>query len=163
MRRRLLTAALAALLATACEQTPTTSPQAPTAGPSLAVVFNEPHLPFAFVQGTCEEDVAISGRAHILVAETFSAHEDTTTMFHVDAKGTGEGLTTGATYQWMDAFNFFAHQVDHSVAVVDTAETMTLVGRGGAADLHLRWRFHLTTNATGDLTVLIDGFAGSCG
>jgi hypothetical protein len=145
-----------------CDSARTTAPAATPTAPRFALIDNERDLPFAFSVNTCDETVDLSGVYHVVVASTTSASDNTTDRFHINAKGTGVGETSGATYQWNDAINQTQNIRDGAGIVISAPQTTALVGQGGVSDIHFRARFHVTVNANGDLTVVIDQFDAIC-
>jgi hypothetical protein len=143
-----------------CDSSPTAATGIP-ANPDFALVTNESQLPFAFSVPACDEVVNVAGVYHIVLTSTISPNGETTDRFHINAKGTGTGQTSGATYQWNDAINQTVHDAP-TPSVVSATQTTTLVGQGGAPNLRARFRFHLTVNANGEMTVLIDEFEEIC-
>jgi hypothetical protein len=159
-RSVLVCAAMVGLVA--CDGSRSTAPKITPTAPRLAVVDNEQQLPFAFDVATCDEVVHISGVFHVVVAETDSPSGNEHFRFHINAKGTGVGATSGATYQWNDAINDTENFNGESGVVISAPQTTALVGQGGVSDIHFRVRFHVTVNANGELTVLIDQFEAIC-
>ena len=154
----LVCAAMVGLVA--CDGSRSTAPKVTPTAPRLEVLENERDLPFAFDVPTCDEVVQITGVFHVVIASTASPSGNTSDRFHINAKGIGIGATSGATYQWNDAINQTVNFRGEQ-PVIAAAQT-TLVGQGGVSDIRFRARFHVTVNANGDLTVLIDEFEAIC-
>lgn len=146
----------------ACDGSRGTAPTPKPTSPRLAVLDNERQLPFAFDVETCDEVVHISGVFHVVVTEAVSPSGNDNFRFHINAKGTGVGATSGATYQWNDAINDTENFRDGPGVVIAAPQTTELIGQGGVSDIHFRARFHVTVNANGELTVLIDEFEAIC-
>ena len=153
MSRSVLVGMTAVALAGACESHPTASIRSPE-NPSFAVLGND-RLPFAFDVVACEEVVAVSGTFHFVEAFTQTPTGRAIFRSHINAKGIGVGATTGARYQWNDAINLTDH-FGGPTGVFTATQTTRLVGQGGASDLLFRARFHVTVNANGELTALVD-------
>ena len=160
-RSVLVCAAMVGLVA--CDGSRSTAPDLSPTGPRLAVFDNERQLPFAFDVPTCDEVVHISGVFHVVIAETVSAAGNTSDRFHINAKGIGVGATSGATYQWNDAINQTLNIRNGGVSgVISAPQTTELIGQGGVSDIHFRFRFHITVNANGVLTVDTEDFEAIC-
>jgi hypothetical protein len=148
---------IAAVAFVGCDHAPTGPARSlENQGARMAVEVNETQLPFAFnVQG-CGEIVHVEGEFHVVIGATGSKSGNATLRFHINAKGTATGLTSGATYQWNDAINETDGFRDGLLTHVNFSETTTLIGQGGAPNLKFIGRFHVTMNANGDATVIID-------
>ena len=150
-------AGIATLAVFGCDRAPTAPARTPESqSPRLAVSVNETDLPFAFDVGGCGEVVHVEGTFHVVIASTASQGGGTTDRFHINAKGTGTGLTSGATYQWNDAINQTVLSREGALKVGSATQTTTMIGQGAAPDLKFVGRFHVTVNANGDVTVVID-------
>ena len=160
-RSVLVCAAMVGLVA--CDGSRSTAPKVTPTAPRLAVIDNERNLPFAFGVSTCDELVNITGFFHVVVTSTISASGNTSDRLHINAEGVGIGATSGAIYLWNDAINVTQniHGGGES-GVISNPQTTELIGQGGVSDIHFRARFHVTVNANGDLTVLIDQFDAIC-
>ncbi len=155
---------LAVLLLSGCESA--TAPAAVAAAPGAplyAVVANDVHLPFSFVVSGCEEDVTVAGDLHLLTIETISARADTVTALHANARGTGVGSQSGASYRWTDVFETTMHRSGPGRAVGGSNEALELIGQGKVPNMRVHTTFHFTVNANGTLTVLVDDARQSCG
>jgi hypothetical protein len=152
-RSALVGAAMAALVG--CESSPT-APARATARPSFAVTDNVRDLPFAFNVRGCNERVRVTGTFHLLASFTLSPSGNETDRFHINATGTGIGLTSGASYRFNDPINLTAHFRDGVRQVESQVETLTLIGEGSVPNTKIRARFQFAMNANGDTTVEID-------
>jgi hypothetical protein len=163
IRTGLLGTITAAVLLTACERF-TGPPSDPMSSgtPTYAVTLNDPHAAFDFFVTTCEEDVVGSGRLHVLSTETISADEDTVMTLHFNGIGTGLGLASGARYRFNDAFNADTHMNGELPVVVSVKDALNLIGTGGTPDLHILTTFHITVNANGIISVLMDDIREKC-
>jgi hypothetical protein len=137
-----------------CESAPTAPARVPTA-PLFAVTDNE-QLPFSFNVRGCTERVHVAGTFHVLGTFTLSASGNETDRFHINASGTGTGLTTGASYHFNDPINLTAHFRDNVRYGESQIETLTLIGDGDAPNTKIQGRFRFTMNANGDTTVEFD-------
>jgi len=154
---------IAAVAFVGCDRAPTApSGRLETQDARLAVVVNDTQQPFAFNVAGCGEVVHVEGDFHVVIASTESKAGNAVLRFHINAKGTGTGLTSGATYQWNDAINETDKARDGSLSGVNFSQTTTMIGQGGAPDLKVISRFHVTLNANGEPTVIIDRFEVIC-
>ena len=150
-------AGIATLALFGCDRAPTAPARTPESQrPRLAVSVNETDLPFAFNVGGCSEVVHVEGTFHVVIASTAAASGNATDRFHINAKGTGTGLSSGATYQWNDPINQTVLSRDGQLTVISATQTTTMIGQGDAANLRFRLRFHVTVTANGDVAVIID-------
>lgn len=164
VRTRDLATVAVAFLITACNETvaPDNAARLPTV-PAHVVTSNQPHAPFDFMVTTCEEDVFGSGLLHVLTTQTVSAAEDTMTAFHINARGTGAGATSGARYRFNDTFRIQTNQLGEWPLVTSFMDVLKLIGQGAAADLHVRAAFRVTIDANGILRMSIDRVQMTCG
>jgi hypothetical protein len=151
-RIALVGAAMAALAG--CESSPT-APARTVAKPSLAVTDNE-RLPFSFNVRGCGERVRVTGTFHILSTFTLTENGNETDRLHINASGTGTGLTTGASYKFSDPINLMAQFRDGVRHVESQTETLTLIGQGSVPNTKVVGRFQFVANANGETTVEID-------
>jgi hypothetical protein len=163
VRKRDLATVAVALLITACDETMAPDGAAMLPG-GLAHVMttNQPHTPFDFIVTTCEEDVFGSGHLHILTTQTVSAAEDTITVFHINARGTGTGVTSGARYRFNDTFRIQTNQLSEWQLVSSFMDALKLIGEGDAGDLHVRALFRVTIDAKGVLRAFVDRMQVTC-
>ena len=160
MSRPLLTVTVVALMA--CERSST----APTDGaaaprPKFSVVSNEDR-PFAFNINGCTERVHVSGTFQLLVISTVSESGETLDRFHINADGTGVGLTSGAAYSVHEVINATDHGRDGTPRVSSGNDTEVLHGEGGTPDLFFRQHYQFTVNANGEVTVDFNAIDSTC-
>jgi hypothetical protein len=139
-----------------CEsRTPTAPTRTPTAPQFSAVTDNE-RLPFAFNVRGCTERVRVTGTFHFVGIFNVSASGNETDHFHINAHGTGTGLTTGASYHFDDPINLMQQFRDGERRIESQIETLTLIGDGDVQNTKVRGRFMITVNANGETTVEFD-------
>lgn len=147
---------IAAVALAGCESaTPTAPARVPTA-PSLSAVSDNERLPFAFNVRGCTERVRVTGTFHVLVLFNVAESGNETDHFHINASGTGTGLTSGATYRFNDPINLMQQFRDNERHIESQVETLTLIGQGGVPNMKVRGRFQITVNANGETTVEFD-------
>jgi hypothetical protein len=144
----------------ACDDTPT-AVQDDGVAPAFAV-FDNDRFPFDATDiEVCGELVDFSGEFHIVTSLTTTKSGNLHTTFHINAKGTGIGQTSGTTYQWND--NIIEVVNEGTLPLTITAlNTWRLIGRGHAGNFVLKQRFHVTVNANGEVTALHDTFEVTC-
>jgi hypothetical protein len=127
--------------------TPPLSAATSTKIPLDAITFN-----------TCTgEEVELSGTIH-LVSQTQS---DGSVLGHINYQGvSGVGLTSGTEYRASSVDNFrlgapFPSDI-HSV------RSFRLVGRGTEDNLLVKFLFHITVNADGEVTATVDDVSSQC-
>ena len=123
---------------------------APTA-PLLAAGPNPSFFPFAFTVSNCVEDVDVSGRFHQVTKG--EPGEDPHLVFHINAKGTGVGRTTGARYQWNDRLFDNDHFPARGPSSFILNDNTRLVGQRGAPTAVFHVQMKITVSAKGDVTV----------
>lgn len=114
-------------------------------------------LPFAFPVFTCNETVNVSGWFRVTTNFVPDRAGGIHQIFHLVAKGTGVGESTGIAYQWNDSF-------DHSVLNVSAGSTVAanfvsrthLISQGPLDNSTFYITAHLTV--TPDGTVRVDRF-----
>lgn len=118
-------------------------------------------FPFNFLVPICTEVVDVTGQFHPVFKFTEDGNGGFHFKGHFNAKGTGIGLTTGATYNWNDAIN----QEDNFRAPQETftfQQSLELIGRGQAANFRLRALFHVTVTPNGVVNITADNFTVVC-
>jgi hypothetical protein len=123
--------------------------------PAFEVTDNA-RLPFAFNVRGCTERVRVTGTFHYLGIFNVSASENETDHFHINASGTGTGLTTGNEYHFSDPINLMQQWRDNVRKIESQVETLTLIGSGAAQNMKVRGRFQIVVNANGETTVEFD-------
>ncbi len=158
MSRASVTAMFATLVLAACESG--TAPQAPTGytrpatlGPELAAVPNPSFQPFAFAVDNCVETVDVSGTFHEVVQFFVGPRGKEHFRFHLNAKGTGIGQSTGARYQWNDRLFDITNVAPVGAVSFILNDYARLIGQGGAVNSRLAIQVKVTINANGDATV----------
>ena len=162
MSRHVLTGTVVVALI-ACERSATAPTEvAAVARPRSSVVTNQTDRPFAFTLNGCSERVRVSGTFHVVVASTVSETGETTDRFHINADGTGVGLTSGAAYSIHEVINATDHGRDGTLRVSSGNDTEVLHGEGGVPDLFFRQHYQFTVNAEGEVTVDFNDIESIC-
>jgi hypothetical protein len=155
-----------ALLATgsiavaACEM-----PVAPELSPISATVVENSRNEFVFFIPPCNgEPVEGTGIFHLLVSSTVAPSGRVSGTFHINAKGKGVGLVTGAKYEWNDAINeSFSFDSRDGAPFTDTfTQSFRLIGQSDVPDRRFDVRFHVTVNANGEVTSFRFEFSETC-
>jgi len=123
--------------------------------PAFEVTDNE-RLPFAFNVRGCTERVRVTGTFHVLTIFNLAPGGSETDHFHINASGTGTGLTTGLEYHFNDPINLMQQWRDNVRKIESQVETLTLIGSGAAQNMKVRGRFQIVVNANGESTVEFD-------
>lgn len=130
----------------------------------FGVVLNE-RLPFAVFDNFCGEPVFIEGLFHIVISENFSGNGNQHFRFHINAKGKGIGLASGAKYEWNDAINDhlnLTQEGDGCCGNRTITQRLRIIGQGQAPNFLLNFSIHITGNANGDFTVDNFDFSADC-
>jgi hypothetical protein len=113
--------------------------------------------------GDCSgEMVELSGSVHFLYHMTQSANGGYNFRYQSNFQGvSGVGLTTGTSYRAMETFSDAYHS--NSLQFNETVhQRVKLVAQGSADDLAVNFTFHITANATGEITAVFDRFSFDC-
>jgi hypothetical protein len=109
--------------------------------------------------------VLISGTLHVLIHQTISDAGHLQFKFHFQPQGvSGVGLTTGDTYR--------ATGVTQQTQTVDLTDgapqeftyinNFRIIGPGRDNNYLVHQTFHITVNANGELTSVVDNFSVEC-
>ncbi len=166
---RKLLAAFVLVVLVACDAPPTgvqgnldetVTPPAPSfAAADASPVF----FPFAFPVVNCAEVVDISGQFHPVIKGFVNANGNFHGMFHINAKGTGVGQTTGATYEWNDRLFDLTNIAPGGAQTFILNDNTRLIGHGQAVNQQFHIQIKVTINANGDVTVDTVDIDASCG
>lgn len=122
-------------------------------------IINE-QFPFNALINFCGEDIYFEGVFHVNISENIAANGSFHAKYHINAKGTGVGLSSGATYQWNDSIN---ESFNGNVGETYTFnQSWKIIGQGQAPNFKLNDHFHITINANGDVTAIVSDFSAEC-
>ena len=114
-------------------------------------------MPFAFPVFTCNETVNVSGWFRVTTNFVSDGAGGTHDIFHLVAKGTGVGESTGINYQWNDSFDHTVFNVTAGSTVAANFVSRThLISRGPLDNSIFYVTAHLTI--TPDGTTIVDRF-----
>lgn len=169
MRTRTLTGLVAfALILAACGETPSTAPDTDVLdvpGPSAAVIVNEKTGPETVVLlDPCNgEPIEVTSTEKLIVRRTDDGAGGFLFGFSQTFSGTAVGLTSGREYRFQQTFQFSDH------ARPPFPETFTLNNRAelialepGAENLLFHVLTHVTVEATGEISSMVDEFRVVC-
>lgn len=158
MSRLSVYAALATALLIACDSGPT--PVEPSAEleaiayqPASAARPNPSFQPFAFSVDNCVETVDVAGTFHEVIQFFVGPNGKEHFRFHINAKGTGVGRTTGARYQWNDRLFDITNAVPSGRLTFTLNDRARLIGQGAAVNTVVAIQIKVTVNAQGNVTV----------
>jgi len=143
----------------------TAAPRAPLASATTTVtndfvpLFGATFVPCA--NGGAGETVFYQGTLHEVTRSTESASGNFSITFHSNPQGVkGTGEITGDTYQGTgSATATFTMGPGQTVAI---ASSFQLIGPGTDNNFRLHSTFHITVNANGELTSMVDNFSAEC-
>jgi hypothetical protein len=168
MRRSFLLPVL--VLAVGCTDTPT-APADPIE-PSFAKAATEnsstsvPLDQLAFVPCAADgagELVQLSGSLHILSHVTENKNRFRVVSQFNPQGVRGVGLTTGTVYQGTGVTrNTFSGSFNNGQYEETFIDNFRLIGKAGAASLRIHQTFHVTVNANGDVTALVEQYNADC-
>jgi hypothetical protein len=161
------------VFAVACEQVPTapTALDAPDIRASAIPTKTNEIVPIAFgpfvpcANGGAGEVVWVSGNLHINDHVTINDNR-VHVLSHYNAQGIqGVGLTTGDTYRdagaTKETFNFFVG-VDDFPLTYTYVDNFRIIGPGPGNNLTFHLTFHVTVNANGVVTTVVDNGRFEC-
>jgi hypothetical protein len=132
--------------------------------PLQAAVTTNTSIPVTlFVDIPCAgELVVLNGPLHILSTVTFDSAGGFHMVAHFQPQGiSGLGQTTGAKYQATGETEF---QTSAKALPFETSfvNNFKIIGQGPGNNLLIHENFHLTVNANGTVTAVIDNFSFEC-
>ncbi len=107
------------------------------------------------------EYVFFSGTLHGVSVTTIDDTGDFHTQLHFQPQGIhGDGLTTGANYQWTGATQAtFNGQVGYENTFINNYR---LIGEGPDNNLLIHQTFHTTVQPDGEVTIVVDDYSVEC-
>jgi len=162
MRRLPLWLTVTALVAMACDQV--TGPaesalaDAPQVGPPSALVVKTPiELTFTAFDACAGEDLEFHLRQQLVVSEKVDARGGVHLHFVINDKGsTAVGQTSGITWHQVGATRDAQNFRGSAPVAVSFVNVLNLIGNGSAPNLRIHEVFHVTVNANGRVTTLVD-------
>ena len=155
------------VVAAACSDAPA-APRVDVQRPAFDAVTSTVKIPIeeTYIGGAIcgtPEAIQFTLREQLVLHETDDAAGCIHLLFVVNDKGTtGLGLTTGTKYHQTGATVETTHLTD-SFPFVDTfIFVVNLVAAGRAPNYRLHVNAHVTVNANGELTALVDNFTEGC-
>jgi len=151
-------AALATALLIACDSGPMPGePSAELEGiayqPASVAKPNPSFQPFAFSFDNCVETVDVAGTFHGVTQVFVGPNGKEHFRFHINAKGTGVGRTTGARYQWNDRLFDITNVVPSGRGTFTLNDRTRLIGQGAAVNTVVATQIKVTVNGQGNVTV----------
>jgi hypothetical protein len=151
-------AALATALLIACDSgsmpgEPAAELEAIANQPASVAKPNPSFLPFAFSVDNCDETVDVAGTFHEVIQVFVGPNGKEHFRFHINAKGTGVGRTTGARYQWNDRLFDITNVVPSGRGNFTLNDRTRLIGQGTAVNTVLATQIKVTVNGRGTATV----------
>jgi len=104
----------------------------------------------------CVENVSVTGKFHFVFrADNITNSGRFSGGLHLDAQGTGVGLSSGAKYLWRDNWT---EQLNYSITTGDAGHqtfrhNLRIIGTGGAPSFNIIEVISVTVNANGVVTV----------
>jgi hypothetical protein len=109
------------------------------------------------------EPIQFTGTGHfsahgVINGNRFSMHS------HFNGQGIhGEGLINGTSYTGSEADNSSVNgPASNGAFTITETNSFKMVTSGGGNNFTVKALFHVTVNANGDLTVLVDNFSAEC-
>lgn len=150
------TAVLAVMLLAACESG--LAPGEPFVqhaadGPVAVAKPNPSFQPFSFAVDNCVETVDLVGSFHEVIHAFVGPGGKEHFRFHINAKGTGVGQSTGTRYQWNDRLFDVTNLSASGAQTFTLNDKSRLIGQGPVPNLDIVTHIKLTVNAQGAVTV----------
>lgn len=114
---------------------------------------NPSFQPFAFSVDNCVETVDVAGTFHAVIQFFVGPNGKEHFRFHINAKGTGLGRTTGARYQWNDRLFDITNVVPSGRGTFTLNDRTRLIGQGAAVNTVVATQIKVTVNGQGNVTV----------
>lgn len=139
-----------------------------TAFPAYAQAFTITEKfvePFDSVEIACNgEEVFLSGEVHLTFHTTIDARGGIHERFSlVPSKVRGVGAETGTVYKAVGGSrSHFKADADFAPLNITDTSMFNLVSQGGSENLQVKFTFHVTVNANGVETVVVDNFSIKC-
>ena len=122
-------------------------------------------VPFETVITACNgEDVFLSGERLLILHATIDSSGGIHSKFTlVPGHVRGVGSVTGTQYKAVGGdHEHFKMDVDGAPLNFTNTDIFNLVSQGGTDNLQLKFIFHITINANGEVTVEVDHFSAKC-
>jgi hypothetical protein len=153
------------LVIAGCGQAPSSdehlSPQAANPEVDVATWFIDVAQFVPCAAGGAGETVTASGQGRAVFRTIVDASGGIHTSFHINYQGvSGSGLSTGDKYQGVGVFQGTTTSSAGSVSTF--SRTLRLIGQGANNNLIMRTQFHLTFNANGELTAIVESDTLEC-
>jgi hypothetical protein len=151
-----------ALVGMACDQAtgPTESAMtdAPQVGPPSALIIKTPiDLTFTAFDPCAGEELEFHLREQLVVSENVDARGGIHLHFVINDKGsTAVGQASGITWHQVGATRDAQNFRGSAPVAVNFVNVLNLIGNGSAPNLKIHELFHVTVNANGTLTTLVD-------
>lgn len=162
MRRLPLWLTVTALVAMACDQATGPAESAmtdePQVGPPSALIIKTPiELTFTVFDACAGEDLEFHLREQLVIAERVDARGGIHLHFVINDKGTtAVGQTSGITWHQVGATRDAQNFRGSAPVAVSFVNILNLIGNGSAPNLRIHEVFHVTVNANGTMTSLVD-------
>ena len=114
-----------------------------------ATSFRAPFA-FSFFDSCNNELVNVSGTFHLVMSTSGDK-----TRIRLNAKGTGEGASSGRKYEWIDTIHQDVDDPDGDEFTVEVTQTLRLVSHGKDQNLVLDFEFSIETDADNNTTITI--------
>ena len=129
--------------------------------PAQAIIFFNESIPvdYSLYNPCTEENVDFSGDLHLLVGGSISPSGFGHFNIHINNQNiSGEGDDTHDSYQIAGAANLTisTDMVDNNPLVVNAVLNMQFVSKNTADNLKLQAHFHITINANGEVTAIVE-------
>lgn len=150
--------ALAALMITIASPAPRSFAQATTVTTTESVPFS------GTVPNICNgEAVAFNGNLNIVNHVSTDASGGTHVRTHVNYQGvSGTGLTSGAAYRVTSTINEVLNDNDGPQSSVTVVQSVNVIAQGPLPNFLMRVVFHVTINANGQTTTIVDNARVEC-
>lgn len=158
--------AVGVLMLAACDAVPTPSEplalEPRYAATTATINIFEPFAQTNFVpcaNGGAGEDVLLSGILHVQAHATVSNSGNVVARTHFQPQGvTGVGQTTGDVYRAVG----ITQETAHGTGTFTYVNNFRLIGPGTDNDFHVKQTIHVTVDANGNVTAVVDSTTTTC-
>ena len=133
---------------------------------TIGPVYNQGDMPVPPTSlNTCwEETVVLAGSVHFQSVTLIDADGGVHTSFHTNDNGdiSGVGETSGIRYKVTGSDSLVVHKRGPAPVELTQISKFNVIAAGSASNLIARVNFHMTVNASGELTATVNTISFKC-
>jgi hypothetical protein len=135
----------------------------PAQAQAETIIKDNHRSPFSFFESGCTEPVFIEGTQHTVAHTLIDANGGFHTEFHFNLQGQGAGLDSGDKYVFKNVLNTLLNSTGPFTQTF--AQTFKVTRQGSASatdDVQAKVLSHVTVNANGEVTAVVNEFEFVC-